>query len=230
MKELGYSNPIDVLDIMIDPDDDSLVIAGVVEDFHFRSLHNEIKPMAIRLETGNAFGIKLEEMGDPEAVIGKISDTYNHVYPDQAFNHQFYQNSLEKYYESERRTSKLIIAAAFIALLISCMGLFGLSSYMAIQRIKEIGIRKVQGATEANIIQLLTTDFLKLVGVAVIIAIPIAWWAGNAWLENFAYQAPINIWLYLISAIIAITIAFLTIGYHAFSAARANPIFSLRSE
>lgn len=230
MKEMGYSNPIDVLDVMVDPDDDSLIVAGVVEDFHFRSLHNEIKPMAIRLEPGGTFGIMLEEQADPEPLIGQITDAYKEVYPDVAFNHQFYQNSIENYYESEKRTSKLIIAAAFIALLISCMGLFGLSSYMAIQRIKEIGIRKVQGATVGNIVQLLTLDFLKLVGLAVLIAIPLAWWSGNTWMESFAYRAPFNISLYVLAAVIALAIAFLTIGYHALTAARTNPVISLRSE
>ncbi len=230
MKELGYDNPIDVLDIMIDPDDDSLIVAGVVSDFHFRSLHNEIKPMAIRFDSGRTFGIKLEQGADSEQLIAGITDAFKGVYPDSPFNHQFYQNSIEKYYESEKRTSRLIVGAAGIALLISCLGLFGLSSYMAIQRTKEIGIRKVQGASAANIIRLLTTDFLKLVAVAVVLAIPLAWWAGTTWLDSFAYRAPVSIWLFVLAAFIAVIIAFLTISYHALTAARANPVLSLRSE
>ncbi len=230
MRELGFNNPDRVVGVMIDPEDDSLIVAGVIKDFHIRSLHNEIKPMVFYLDKGSQFALKFSDPSNNESTIASIEKAYSEVYPDDPFESRFFQDSLKKVYQSEERTSRLLTSAAVLALLISCLGLFGLSSFMAIQRTKEIGIRKVNGASIKNIFRLLTTDFLILVVSAIVLAVPVAWWLGETWLESFAYRAPFNIWIFLSSGIIAIMIAFLTVSYHAISAANVNPVTSLRAE
>jgi putative ABC transport system permease protein len=151
-------------------------------------------------------------------------------YPADTYRYQFYDETLEAMYRQERQTAKLINLATAITILISCLGLFGLATLTAFQRTKEIGIRKVLGATVANIVALLSADFVKLVLIAILIATPVAWWAMSHWLEDFAYRVDIQWWMFAAAGLAAVMIALLTVSWQAVRAAGANPVESLRDE
>lgn len=231
LRELGYDHPQDAVNRLLNPTEDSLRIAGVIADFHFQTLHNEIKPMMVMYENdGRVFGLKLSNDENSQQVKQAAEEAFKAIYPDYTFNMQFYESSINNYYESEERVSTLITGATIIALLISCMGLFGLSSFMALRRTKEIGIRKVQGASVKDILGLLSSDFMTLVLVAIVLAVPTAYYFGQSWLEDFAYKVSLNFWIFAIAGIAAIVIAGLTVSYHSLKATRINPVDCLRSE
>src|SRR5699024_3547644 len=146
------------------------------------------------------------------------------------FSYTFYDDTVKEMYEQEARTQTLVNAATAIAIFVSCLGLFGLATLTAFQRTKEIGIRKVLGASVSGIVQLLSKEFLSLVLISVVIATPIAWWAMTKWLEDFAYRIEIQWWLFLLTAIATLLIALLTVSYRAIKAAISNPVESLRNE
>ena len=146
------------------------------------------------------------------------------------FSYRFLDDSFDQMYRTEQRTGKLAMAFAILAILIACMGLFGLATYAAEQRIKEIGIRKVLGASVNNIVEMLSKDFLVLVLISSIIAFPLAWWAMHSWLQDFAYRISISWWVFLLAGAIALFIALATISFQAIKAAVANPVKSLRTE
>jgi len=162
--------------------------------------------------------------------MSKIEEAYASVYPDRHFNHYFLDDTVKNFYQSEQRASKLAITATLIAIIISCLGLFGLASFTTIQRTKEIGIRKVLGATANMIVGLLSAEFLKLVLISILLAIPFAYWVGNSWLEEFAYKISLNAWLFIICGLASIAIAFATVAYQSIRAAFTNPADSLRYE
>jgi putative ABC transport system permease protein len=151
-------------------------------------------------------------------------------YPEQTFEFSFVDDNLQKLYSSDKRVGQLFFTFAALAIIIACLGLFGLISLTVQQRVKEIGIRKVLGASVANIAALLSTDFLKLVILSMLIASPIAWYIMNKWLEDFAYHIQIPWWAFALAAIVALLIAFITVSYQSLKAAMANPVTSLRSE
>jgi putative ABC transport system permease protein len=150
--------------------------------------------------------------------------------PDAPFEYSFLDEDVQKQYEAEITLANIINVFTSLAILISCLGLFGLAAFSAEQRSKEIGVRKVLGARVTAIVRLLSTDFLKLVAVALLISIPVSWWAMHKWLEGFAYKVPIRWWMFALSGALAILIAFLTVSFHTIRAANANPVRSLRSE
>jgi ABC-type antimicrobial peptide transport system permease subunit len=152
------------------------------------------------------------------------------IYPDERFDYSFFDQTIERLYRSEQNTARLMDAAMFIAIFISCMGLFGLATFTAGQRIKEIAIRKTLGAGVGNILALLNRELIRLVGIAVLIASPIAWYGMHLWLRDFAYRISISGWLFAAAALAALALAFLTTSYQTIKAARANPIDGLRSE
>jgi predicted permease len=235
-RQLGFAQPAQAIGKIIHYDGKYLPIAGVVKDFHIQSLHKTIEPVAIASNTENSydFSLKLSTKGkqvaDFKAVVSRIEGIWKELYPDEEFKYTFLDESIAGFYEAEQRSAKLVSTATGIAIFISCLGLFGLAAYTAQTRTKEIGIRKVLGASISGIVALLSKDFLKLVLIANGIAWPLAWWGANKWLEEFAYQINVSPWLFIGSGVVALLIALLTVSYQSIKAALMNPVKSLRSE
>lgn len=208
---------------------DTGTIVGVVYDFHYRSLHDKIGAMVISDKAGSGFYVKTTP-GNTAAAIASAQKVWKNFFPDEPFDYHFLDESYNNLYKTEQQSSLLITLFAVIAILVSAMGLLGLAAFAAEQKIKEIGIRKVLGATVRHIVSLLSIDFIKMVVIASIIAFPIAWWAMNKWLQGFAYRISLSWWIFILAAGIALIIALLTVSYQAIKAAVANPVKSLRSE
>lgn len=206
------------------------IIVGVVKDFHAKSLYTAIAPEYIStLRKGYQYaGVKIGS-GNPSAVIDHIKTEWQAVYPDNVFEYHFLDQQIADFYQKEDLLNKLITSSAVIAIFISCLGLLGLISLLTLQRTKEIGIRKVLGASVTNITGLLSVDFLKLVLIAVIVASPIAWLIMSKYLQNFAYRIDIQWWVFVLAAFMALLIAFITVSFQSIKAAMANPVESLRS-
>jgi putative ABC transport system permease protein len=164
------------------------------------------------------------------ALIRQVESKWKNMAPGQPFSYTFLDADFNKMYNVEQQTGKLFITFAVFAIFISCLGLFGLVTYAAEQRTKEIGVRKVLGASVGGIVAMLSKDFARLVLIACVIAFPVAWWAMNKWLQSFAYRTNISWWVFLVTGVVAITIALLTVGFQAVKAAIANPVKSLRTE
>jgi predicted permease len=208
------------------------VVIGVIKDFHFASLHDPIRPLIIWYNEHSEDGyvvVKLAPGNTRQALKGleQLSKSVNPAFP---FTYQFSDEQYQKFYASENVIGQLSHYFAVLAILISCMGLLGLTLYTAEQRTKEIGIRKVLGAGAAQLFLLLSRDFLLLVGLAFAIATPLAWWALQHWLGDYAYHITLGPKVFFIAGLAAFTIAILTVSYHAFRTARANPVRSLRTE
>jgi putative ABC transport system permease protein len=206
-------------------------IIGVMKDFHFKSLQEEIKPLSMRIEPNGCSLVSVKVSGNNlPSTISAIESKWNALIPARPFSYFFLDEFFDEQYKSEQRFGKLFLNFAILAIIISCLGLLGLASYSTMQRTREIGIRKVLGATIPNIVNLLSRDFLTLVGIAIIIASPIAWFAMHKWLQDFAYRIPISWWIFAVAAVTATIIAILTVSFQAIKAAVANPVTSLRSE
>ncbi|MBV6442822.1 MAG: hypothetical protein EPGJADBJ_04548 [Saprospiraceae bacterium] len=207
-------------------------VVGVLRDFHFESLHQEIIPMIffIPRQKNNLFAISVKIGGDTPAALAHMRQVWEKFNPDFPFDYTFLDENYGRLYEAEIRQGNLYMVFSGLAILIACLGLFGLATFAAFQRTKEIGIRKVLGATVSGITGLLAKDFLKLVGIAIVIASPIAWWAMNRWLQDFAYRIDIQWWVFAAAGAVAVAVAFLTVGFQSVRAALANPVKSLRSE
>lgn len=214
--------------------DKSLPITGVVRDFHQFNFKSRIDAATfISAKDGlNTLNIKLppSQPGKWKEAIQIIETEWKQLYPGIPFEYRFYDETIASMYEQEYRTSRLISAATGITIFISCLGLFGLATLMAFQRTKEIGIRKVLGASVTGIVQLLSKDFVKLVLIAVVIASPIAWWAMDKWLTDFTYRIEIQWWMFGLAGLTAVVIALLTVSWQAIRAAMANPVDSLKNE
>jgi putative ABC transport system permease protein len=208
-------------------------VIGVFNDFHFESMHQKIVPLVLLVpRSANNYGntsIKISGTNIP-AALAHIEKTWKKFLPETPYQYTFLDENFERLYVSEERQKTIFTFFAFIAIFIACLGLFGLSAFAISQRIKEIGIRKVLGADVNTIVALLSKDFLKLVLLAAIIAFPIAWYAMDSWLQDFAYRIKVAWWVFIVAGIIAGIIAFLTISFQAIKAAIANPVKSLRSE
>ena len=206
-------------------------IIGVMKDFHFKSLQEEIKPLSMRIEPNGCQLVSIKvSANNLTATIASIEKKWNTLIPARPFNYFFLDDYFDKQYRSEQRFGKLFLNFAILAIIISCLGLLGLASYSTMQRTREIGIRKVLGATVPNIVNLLSKDFLKLVAVAIIFASPLAWFTMHKWLQDFAYRIPIVWWVFAVAAFAAALIAILTVSFQAIKAAVSNPVLSLRSE
>ena len=206
-------------------------IIGVMKDFHFKSLQEEIKPLSMRIEPNGSQLVSIKvSANNLTATIASIEKKWNTLIPARPFNYFFLDDYFDKQYRSEQRFGKLFLNFAILAIIISCLGLLGLASYSTMQRTREIGIRKVLGATVPNIVNLLSKDFLKLVAVAIIFASPLAWFTMHKWLQDFAYRIPIVWWVFAVAAFAAALIAILTVSFQAIKAAVSNPVLSLRSE
>jgi putative ABC transport system permease protein len=203
---------------------------GVVKNFHFSSLRENIGPLCMKLgvnRNGLAFKVNTADMPN---LLSQIESKWKKVAPDMPFLHSFLDDSFDEMYRSEQRIGKVALIFAFLTILIACLGLFGLVTYMTEQRIKEIGIRKVLGASIASIVAMLSKDFLKLVLISICIASPLAYFAMKNWLQGFAFRIDISWWIFAISGILAMLIAFLTVGYQSVKAALMNPVKSLKTE
>jgi putative ABC transport system permease protein len=205
-------------------------IIGVVKDFHFSSLKEEIDALSLHLgNDASALAVKIAP-GDFKNAIARIEGIWNTVAPGQPFDYYFMEDSFNNTYQSERRLGDIFIIFTVLSLVIACMGLFGLAAFNAEKRVKEIGVRKVLGATVGQISMTLTLDFLKLVGIAILISLPIGWFVMNKWLEDFSYRIDIGWGVFVIAAFLAILIAVLTVSYQSIRAAIVNPVKSLRTE
>jgi ABC-type antimicrobial peptide transport system permease subunit len=207
-------------------------IIGVIKDFHFNTMHASIEPLILRLKEDWPWGtilVRIESGKIKEAMAGleKISKEINPQFP---FTYQFSDQEFSRLYSSEQIISKLANFFAILAIFISCLGLFGLAAYTASQKNKEIGIRKVLGASIPEIATMLSREFLKLVILAIFIAIPFSWYVGNQWLQNFAYKIDLDWWIFALAAGFTIIIAFLTVSYQSLKAGMINPVKTLRTE
>jgi len=212
---------------------DTLKIVGVVKNFNFESLHNEIKPCGFT--TGifaNKYGYVIASLKttDYAASLKSIENIWAKLNPATPFVYSFLDKDFQRNYEKEQRSSSIIVYFTIIAVLIACLGLFGLAAFSAEQRTKEIGIRKVLGASVADVTTLLSGDFIKLILIAIIIASPLAWYGMNKWLQGFAYRITISWWMFGAAGLLAVLIALATVSFQAIKAAIANPVKSLRTE
>ena len=208
-------------------------IVGVMKDFNYNSLHNEVKPFMLLYEPNRddiSNVIVNTSSTNYETLLAKIEGLWKKDLPGVPFAYTFLNDEVQKQYETEVTLSNIINSFTLIAIFISCLGLFGLAAFSAEQRKKEIGVRKVLGASVTGIVQLLSKDFLQLVMIAIVIATPISWWAMNKWLQNFAYKTDIAWWMFAIAGLLAAFIALFTVSFQSIKAAVANPVKSLRTE
>jgi putative ABC transport system permease protein len=205
-------------------------VIGVVKNFNFESLRQTIGALCMKI--GNdpgtiSFRMKTKDVAQ---TINRIKNTWKSIAPNEPFTYTFLNEEFNNMYRAEQRSGKIFISFAVLAILIACLGLFGLAAYAAEQRTKEIGIRKVLGATVTNIVEMLSKDFLKLVIIASVIAFPVSWWFMHKWLQDFAYRITISWWIFLLAAFVAIFIAVITVSFQAIKAALTNPVKNLRTE
>ena len=207
-------------------------LIGVFNDFHFESMHQKIVPLVLIPSRGGFFGrISVKISGaDIPCSLAHLEKTWKKFQPEIPFSYTFMDENFERIYQSEQRQGSIFTIFAFIAIFIACLGLLGLSAFAISQRLKEIGIRKVLGASTGSIVGLLSKDFLKLVILAAVIAFPVAWYAMRSWLNDFAYRINIPWWIFLLAGIVAAGVALLTVSLQAVRAATANPVKSLRTE
>jgi putative ABC transport system permease protein len=235
VRDLGLSDPIGMTFYLWSDQELPHKVIGVVKDHHWESKHAEVRPMALmRLgcrgwSTPRYMSVRYMA-GDFSKVLQVLEDQWKALVPQIPFQYEFLDEHYEAIYNNEKQTRSLLYFFAGIAIFISCLGLFGLASFMADRRTKEIGIRKTNGATTSNILRLLSLDFTKWVLLANIIAWPLTWLAMRKWLESFAYRVDIPLWTFLAAGIIAFLIAIATVSYHALRASQQNPSMSLRYE
>jgi putative ABC transport system permease protein len=212
----------------------SLEIVGVMKDFNYSSLRDPVRPFMLRYNNDNTedkpYLIAKTTSVDYPGLLGKLETVWHKDLPGEPFGYTFLDAEVQKQYETEITLSRIINSFTLMAILISGLGLFGLAAFSAEQRIKEIGIRKVLGASTAGIVRLLSRDFLKLVLISFVIASPIAWWVMNQWLRAFAYRVPVSWWMFGLAGLIAVAIALSTVSFQAIRSALANPVRSLKSE
>lgn len=208
----------------------TLNVIGVVKDFHFKSLHEKISPLLMVLGKGASTMIVKTKKGEVSGLIAYMEKEWKILKAEAPMVYSFLDDRFNNTYMAEQKTAKLLGIFALLTILVACLGLFGLSTFTAEQRVKEVGIRKVLGATESGIVALLTKDFLKLVALSFVIAVPFAWWMMSKWLEDFAYRINISIWVFALAAGVAIFITLITVSFKAIRAALANPVSSLRAE
>ncbi|MDH7462880.1 ABC transporter permease [Chitinophagaceae bacterium 26-R-25] len=230
-KLLGYSSPQEAVGRKFKQWGREGKIIGVMQDFHFRSLQQPIKPLTMRIEPDGSDLLSVHITGgNVPATLASIEKKWKEMIPNRPFSYFFMDEFFDRQYRGEERFGNLFLNFAILAIFISCLGLLGLASYSTMQRTKEIGVRKVLGASVTNITTLLSSDFIKLVLIAIIIASPLAYIGMHKWLESFAYRTSVSWWVFLLAALTAIFIALFTVSFQAIKAAVANPVKSLRSE
>jgi len=232
VKKLGLSRPEDAIGKTISIGNGIWVpITGVVEDFKTNSMRESVKPIAIypRKVSESEVAVKIKT-GDLTSTVAAVQKLWERTYPEFAYNGFFLDDSIAKFYKQENQLAMVYKIFACIAILISCLGLYGLVSFMAVQRTKEVGIRKVLGASISSIVLLFSKEFMALIIISFIIAVPAGWYIMNSWLQSFAYRINITAWIFVTAIAVSVIIAWLTVGYKAIRAALVNPVKSLRSE
>lgn len=229
VAQMGYKNPIGKPVSNGGPQGH---IVGVVKDFHFRSLHDPIQPLILGMGKNNWFSTILirTDAGKAKIALDGLSKLCRELNPAFPFTYKFSDEEYAKLYKSDEVIGRLSVIFAVLAIIISCLGLLGLSIFTAAQRVREIGVRKVLGASVGSLFGLLSKEFLGLVGIAFVIAVPLGWWAMNQWLTNFTYRAPVPWWIFAVAGLVAMFIALATVCIQALKSANANPVNSLRSE
>jgi putative ABC transport system permease protein len=236
VKVLGLTDPVGkelVQMIGRDNKPTRIPILGVMKDFHFQSLHDEIRPLAIHWFGAEGFGKVVSIRFRPIAIptlLKSIENIWKRLAKGQAFEYEFFDEHFAATYNTEQNMARLLMAFSILAIAIACLGLLGLATFATQQRTKEIGIRKVLGASVLSLSRLLSNEFLKLVLLANLIAWPLAYFVMTRWLQNFAYRASLGWELFFFSGVLALCIALLTVSYQSIRAARANPVNSLRNE
>ncbi len=235
-KFLGFKNPADMLGKMVDRGNGKIPIVGVLADFNTKSLHSNIQPLvyACQANIHSTFHVLLatnEKNTDSwKKTIAQIAAAWKEVYPEDDFSYTFFDKSIEAFYKKEQQTAQLLNWAASLAIVISCLGLLGLVIYTTAQRTKEIGVRKVLGASVVQIVSLLSKDFIGLVIIAFVVVTPLAWWAMHHWLQDFAYRTTISWWIFALTGFTMIAMALLTLSVQTIRSATMNPVKSLRTE
>ena len=234
-KQFGFLNPQAAIGRKVHSDfqgnTNTFEVIGVVKDFHFKDLHVAVEPYALLLNRMQfSYLIVHSRPGAPGPLLSSLSAAWHKLDPNEPFEFSFLDEDFQKNYASEERLSAMIGYFTVMAILISCLGLFGLASFSAEQRIREIGIRKVLGASISGIVMLLSLDFMKLVGLAMLIASPVAYWIMHQWLQDFAYQVPIDWKVFVVTFVCTLAITLVTIGFQAVRAGLANPVKSLKTE
>ncbi len=230
VKRFGFKDPLNKIVYRFSFGLQAFHIVGVMKDFNFSSLRDQIKPVALVYNEDRGAVTARVNTANLSGLISQIESKWKNLSPNQQFSYSFMDEDFDATYRAEQRIGALFISFSTLAILIACLGLFGLAAYAAEQRNKEIGIRKVLGASVSTIVSMLSMDFIKLVFIAIIIASPLAWYAMNRWLQDFAYRINIQWWVLAIAGCTAIVIAFVTISFQSIRAALANPVRSLRSE
>ena len=234
VRALGFTRPQDAIGQFLHAGNGAFPIVGVVRDFQVTSVREKINPVALVAyqHYANQINVRLasNRPADWQVTLAKIGRIWPRFYPEEPFNYNFYDQTLATFYETERTMTRIINLATGVAILVSCLGLFGLATLTAFQRRKEIGVRKVLGASVAGVVALLSKDFIKLVLIAIVLASPLAWWGMSWFLQQYAYKIDIAWWVFALAGLLAIGIALLTVSFQSVKAALANPVTSLRSE
>jgi putative ABC transport system permease protein len=232
LKLFGYTRPDQILGQKFDQWGRQGTIIGVVKDFHLHSLQEAIQPMTMRIEPQGCYlvTVNVDAGANIPGILKAIESAWHAAFPVRPFSYYFLDEFFDRQYRNDERFGNIFLDFAVLAILISCMGLLGLASYSTLQRRREIGIRKVLGASTRAIVQLLTTDFVRLVALSFVLATPLAAYFMHHWLEGFAYRTSLTWWMFIIAGLTALIIAMLTVCYQALKAAIANPVKSLRTE
>jgi putative ABC transport system permease protein len=229
-EALGFDGAEEAAGQSIKWGEDVYEIVGVVADYHHLSLKEEILPMILLPNEGQAYFSMIVDPMNLESSIETLEATFEEVFPGNPFEYYFMDEQFTSQYAEDQQLSKAFTAAGLLAILISCLGLFGLAAYAVEQRTKEIGIRKVLGASSPKVIRLIVSDFVILLVIAITIAFPLAWYGMETWQSDFPYQAGLSVWTFLAGAFVTILIALMTVGLQALKAAWANPVKSIRTE
>ena len=233
MKSLGIKNPEDILnkEISIWNGLIKCPVVGVLKDFNNRSFRQGLAPLLITTNVTmySQAGIKLATT-NVASTLQSVKKVWEQTFPDFVYEYKFFDEKIDNFYKQENQLSQLYKIFAAIAIFLSCLGLYGLASFMAVQRIKEVGIRKVLGATSGNIVYLFSKEFILLIVIAFAIATPISWYYMHQWLQDYVYRINISWWIFFAGGLAAMFIALATISFQAIKAAIANPVKSLRTE
>ena len=231
LKSLGFINPNDAIGKQFTQLGHSGTIVGVIKDFHNHSFLDAIQPLTLRVDPSHQTNVTIDiTSSNVRSTVSQLESAWKNIAPDVPFAYFFADDAYNQQYIAQERFGKLFICFAIIAIVISCLGLVGLSAYNIAQRRKEIGLRKVLGASVGNITLMLSKDFVKLIITALLITSPVTWWLTHNWLQNFAYRIDVPLWVFIASGLTAIGIALFTISFQSVKAAIANPVKSLRSE
>jgi len=230
-KQAGWKKPLgEVVDFFYMHK--KYTVIGVVKDYHFLDLTQKVSPIMFRMKPQDPYGnvfIKIDGR-NKAAALNYIAKTFKSLFPFRPYESTFKDAEIAQQYDKEAKWKQIVTFSAGLTIFISCIGLFGLATLSAERRKKEIGIRKVLGASVEGIVKKLSTDFLKLVIISALIATPAAWWALNKWLDNYPYRVAVNSWIFISASVAVLLVALITVGYHSIRAAVANPVSSLRSE